>query len=152
MLSPLTAPGNYGPLAADAASTAGLLPDRQWSLQDRKSWLLVHPRQHLPGTVECVVGTPTELQQELTNSVCRTDPEIAKHFARVTFLADHRADLAKVTTPTLILQSDDDFLAPTCVGEYMHRMIRNSVLETVENIRHCPHLLTRQKYSGQIDG
>jgi sigma-B regulation protein RsbQ len=86
------------------------------------------------------VGNPTELQQELTNSFCRTDPEIAKHFARVTFLADHRADLAKVTTRTLILQSDDDFLAPKCVGEYMHRMIRNSVLETVENIGHCPHL------------
>ena len=34
-----------------------------------------------------------ELGEELTNSFCRTDPEIAKHFARVTFLSDNRADL-----------------------------------------------------------
>ncbi len=61
-----------------------------------------------------IMGSPDqpELGVELTNSFCRTDPEIAKHFARVTFLADHRADLARVTTPTLILQSSDDLLAP----------------------------------------
>ena len=37
-----------------------------------------------------------ELGEELTNSFCRTDPEIAKHFARATFLSDNRADLADV--------------------------------------------------------
>ena len=68
-----------------------------------------------------IMGSPDqpELGVELTNSFCRTDPEIAKHFARVTFLADHRADLKRVTTPTLILQSSDDLLAPLGVGEYM---------------------------------
>ena len=35
-----------------------------------------------------------ELGEELTNSFCRADPEIAAHFARVTFLSDNRADLA----------------------------------------------------------
>ncbi|KDR33519.1 alpha/beta fold hydrolase [Caballeronia grimmiae] len=89
-----------------------------------------------------IMGAPDqpELSAELVNSFCRTDPDIARHFARVTFLADHRSDLPKVTTPTLILQSTDDFLAPVSVGEYMHRMIPGSTLSTIDNIGHCPHL------------
>ena len=35
-----------------------------------------------------------ELGDELTDSFCRTDPAIAKRFARATFLSDNRADLA----------------------------------------------------------
>ena len=44
-----------------------------------------------------IMGNPDrpELGEELTNSFCRTDPEIAKEFARVTFLSDNRADLAR---------------------------------------------------------
>ncbi|MET0459408.1 MAG: alpha/beta hydrolase, partial [Ilumatobacteraceae bacterium] len=45
-----------------------------------------------------------ELGAELTSSFCRTDPEIARRFARVTFLSDNRADLARVAVPTLVLQ------------------------------------------------
>src|SRR5206468_900516 len=48
-----------------------------------------------------------ELGQELTNSFCRTDPEIAKHFARTTFMSDNRADLAKVKAKSLILQCSE---------------------------------------------
>ena len=40
-----------------------------------------------------------ELGQELTESFCRTDPEIARRFAEVTFLSDNRADLARVAHP-----------------------------------------------------
>ena len=89
-----------------------------------------------------IMGSPDqpELGVELTNSFCRTDPEIAKHFARVTFLADHRADLKRVTTPTLILQSSDDLLAPLGVGEYMLAQIPGSTLSVVDNVGHCPHL------------
>jgi sigma-B regulation protein RsbQ len=89
-----------------------------------------------------IMGSPDqpELGVELTNSFCRTDPNIAKHFAKVTFLADHRADLARVTTPTLILQSSDDLLAPLSVGEFMSREISGSTLSIVENVGHCPHL------------
>jgi sigma-B regulation protein RsbQ len=89
-----------------------------------------------------IMGAPDqpELAQELTNSFCRTDPEIAKHFARVTFLSDHRADLRKLQTPTLILQCSDDVIAPQAVGEYMHRMIPHSTLRVIENVGHCPHL------------
>ena len=43
-----------------------------------------------------IMGNPDrpELGEELVNSFCRTDPEIAKAFARVTFMSDNRSDLA----------------------------------------------------------
>ena len=46
-----------------------------------------------------------ELKQELEDSFCRTRPEIARHFARVTFLGDNREDLRHVTVPTLVVQT-----------------------------------------------
>jgi sigma-B regulation protein RsbQ len=89
-----------------------------------------------------IVGNPDrpELGEELTNSFCRTDPEIAGHFARVTFLSDNRQDLAAVTTPTLILQCSQDAIAPRAVGEYVHRQIRDSELVTLAATGHCPNL------------
>lgn len=53
-----------------------------------------------------IMGNPDrpELAAELTTSFCSTDREIARHFARVTFLSDNRADLPKLQTPSLILQ------------------------------------------------
>ncbi|CAH0351272.1 alpha/beta fold hydrolase [Aquabacterium sp. CECT 9606] len=89
-----------------------------------------------------IMGSPEqpELSVELTNSFCRTDPEIAKHFARVTFLSDHRAELSQVTTPSLILQCSDDIIAPQSVGQYMHRTMPRSTLRIIDNVGHCPHL------------
>jgi len=89
-----------------------------------------------------IMGAPgqPELGVELTNSFCRTDPEIAKHFARVTFLSDHRKDLPRLMTPTLILQCSDDIIAPTAVGDYMHRVMPRATLRVIQNVGHCPHL------------
>jgi sigma-B regulation protein RsbQ len=81
-----------------------------------------------------------ELGAELTNSFCRTDPDIAKEFASVTFNSDNRADLAKVTIPTLLLQCSEDVIAPTAVGEYMHRHMPNSRLVILKATGHCPNL------------
>lgn len=89
-----------------------------------------------------IMGAPEqpELRQELTNSFCATDPEIAKHFARVTFLSDNRADLPKLKTRSLIIQCSDDIIAPQSVGQYMHRVMPYSSLRVIENVGHCPHL------------
>ncbi|WP_144109420.1 alpha/beta fold hydrolase [Paraburkholderia sp. BCC1886] len=89
-----------------------------------------------------IMGAPQhpELGIELTNSLCRTDPEIARHFARVTFLSDSRSDLPHTRTPTLILQCSDDIIAPREVGEYLRRTIPGSTLQIIDNIGHCPHL------------
>ena len=89
-----------------------------------------------------IMGNPDrpELGTELTNSFCRTNPEIARHFASVTFLSDNRADLPKVRTPTLILQCSEDVIAPRVVGEYVHRQIAGSELVLMEATGHCPNL------------
>ncbi|WP_317987939.1 alpha/beta fold hydrolase [Hyalangium gracile] len=89
-----------------------------------------------------IMGNPDrpELGQELTNSFCRTNPEIAKHFARVTFLSDNRADLPKVKTPSLLLQCSEDLIAPEVVGEYLHRNLPGSQLHKLNATGHCPHL------------
>lgn len=81
-----------------------------------------------------------ELGAELTNSFCRTDPEIARQFARVTFLSDNRADLGSLGVPTLVLQCSSDVIAPICVGEYVHRAIPNSELVVLSATGHCPNL------------
>ncbi|MEA2302103.1 MAG: sigma-B regulation protein RsbQ [Solirubrobacteraceae bacterium] len=81
-----------------------------------------------------------ELGDELTNSFCRADPEIARHFAGVTFLSDNRADLTRVTTPSLILQCAEDAIAPEVVGEYVHRHLPDSRLQLLEATGHCPNL------------
>ena len=89
-----------------------------------------------------IMGHPDEpeLQEELTNSFCRTDPAIAKDFARVTFTSDNRADLGRVVTPALILQCSDDVIAPTSVGDYVHRHLRDSELVRMAATGHCPNL------------
>ena len=89
-----------------------------------------------------IMGNPDrpELGEELTNSFCRADPEIARHFAHVTFLSDNREDLAKVTTPSLVLQCSDDVIAPDAVGEYVHRNLRGSRFVRLEATGHCPNL------------
>ena len=89
-----------------------------------------------------IMGNPErpELAEELTNSFCRTDPDIAKRFARATFLSDNRADLAKVKVPTLNLQCSSDVIAPNAVGEYVHRQFGNSRLVVMQATGHCPNL------------
>jgi sigma-B regulation protein RsbQ len=89
-----------------------------------------------------IMGQPDrpELGEELTNSFCRTDPEIAKHFAHVTFTSDNRADLRRVETPALVLQCSDDVIAPTHVGEYVHAQLPNSELVYLRASGHCPNL------------
>lgn len=81
-----------------------------------------------------------ELGEELANSFCRTDPEIAKHFARVTFTSDNRADLAKVSARSLILQCSDDVIAPLNVGNFLHRTLPRSELVVMQATGHCPNL------------
>lgn len=81
-----------------------------------------------------------ELGEELTASFCRLDPEIARHFARVTFLSDNRRDLAEVTVPTLVVQTRDDVIAPTVVGRFVHEAIPGSRFVEIPVAGHVPHL------------
>ncbi len=101
-----------------------------------------------------IMGNPDrpELGEELTNSFCRTDPDIAKEFARVTFNSDNRADLAKVTIPTLILQCCDDVIAPLAIGDYVHKQIPNSKLIVLKATGHCPNLSAPEEVISAMRG
>ncbi|MDG9718037.1 alpha/beta hydrolase [Streptomyces sp. DH24] len=89
-----------------------------------------------------IMGNPDrpELGQELTNSFCATDPDIARVFARTTFLSDSRDDLQSVHVPTLVLECTEDAIAPREVGAYVHAAIASSRLVTLDATGHCPQL------------
>jgi sigma-B regulation protein RsbQ len=81
-----------------------------------------------------------ELGQELEASFCSTDPVIARNFAQATFFADNRADVRDVQVPSLILQCSEDIIAPTAVGEYLHREMPRSTFHQLRATGHCPHM------------
>jgi sigma-B regulation protein RsbQ len=89
-----------------------------------------------------IMGNPDrpELGEELTNSFCQNDPDIARHFAHTTFLSDNRADIEKLKTKTLILQCSEDIIAPLQVGEYVHLHIPDSKMVVLRATGHCPNL------------
>ena len=80
------------------------------------------------------------LGEELAASFCRTDPDIARRFARVTFLGDSRAELGPVDARTLILQCREDVIAPPAVGDYVQQAIPGSELVVLDATGHCPNL------------
>ena len=85
-------------------------------------------------------GERPELGDELTDSFCRTDPEIAAQFARVTFFSDNRADLRLVRTSALVLQCSGDAIAPDEVGKYVAAELPSGVFVRLEATGHCPNL------------
>src|ERR1700710_949644 len=94
-------------------------------------------------------GRP-DLTEELTNSFCRTDPDVARQFARVSFLSDNRADLAGVDVPTLVLQCSEDVIAPEVVGTYVHEHVPRSTLTHLEATGHCPNLSAPEETTSAI--
>jgi sigma-B regulation protein RsbQ len=80
------------------------------------------------------------LGEELTASFCRMDPEIARQFARVTFLSDCRDALPEVRIPTLVLQCREDVIAPVEVGQYVADAIPDARMVLLDATGHCPHL------------
>ncbi|GAA2299076.1 alpha/beta hydrolase [Streptomyces kunmingensis] len=89
-----------------------------------------------------IMGNPErpELGEELKNSFCATDPEMAHVFARTTFLSDTRDELKGVRVPTLILECTQDAIAPREVGAFVHEAVPDSTLVTLDATGHCPHL------------
>ncbi|MEV5758684.1 alpha/beta fold hydrolase [Streptomyces tendae] len=81
-----------------------------------------------------------ELGEELKNSFCATDPDMARVFARTTFMSDSRDDLKGVCVPTLVLECTQDVIAPREVGAFVHGAVRDSTLVTLDATGHCPQL------------
>jgi len=103
-------------------------------------------------TAPVIMGNPQrpELAAELTNSFCATDPEIARKFAHVCFLSDNRDDLARCPTPALVMQCTDDVIAPSFVGEYVHRHLPQSTFVAMNATGHCPNLSAPEETTAAI--
>jgi sigma-B regulation protein RsbQ len=99
-----------------------------------------------------IMGNPDrpELAAELTNSFCRTDPDVARQFARVSFLSDNRADLEQVRVPTLVLQCSQDVIAPEPAGHYVHEHVPGSVFTQLAATGHCPNLSAPEETTAAI--
>lgn len=101
-----------------------------------------------------IMGHPDrpELGEELKNSFCATDPDMARVFARTTFLSDTRGDLGRVKIPTLVLECVQDVIAPREVGAFVHQAIPGSTLVTLDTTGHCPHLSAPEATNEAIRG
>jgi sigma-B regulation protein RsbQ len=94
------------------------------------------------GQLAGMVGGPDspDAVSELETRFCKNDPLITRHFARVTFLADNRADVPLIATETLVVQSSEDNIAPTSVGDYMLAHLPNGQLTRIACRGHAPHM------------
>lgn len=103
-------------------------------------------------TAPMIMGTPERptLEERLTDGFCGADPEIARHFARVTFTSDNRRDLDLVRVPTLVLQCRHDAIAPIDVGRYVHAAIPGSIFEMLETTGHVPILSAPDEVSARV--
>lgn len=81
-----------------------------------------------------------DLGDTLRDSFCRTDPEIARHFASLTFWSDNRSDLSNVVTPALVLQCAEDVIAPVAAGRYVADQMPNATFVQLKATGHCPHV------------
>lgn len=116
---------------------------------------LMHSRLHEWTTkvAPLIMGAPGQpaLQDELASRFERNDPDIMRHFGRVTFTSDHRADMARCSIASLILQCSDDLLAPVEVGAWLHAHLADSELAVIPNIGHCPHMSVPGVSAGVMD-
>ncbi|ORI27139.1 alpha/beta fold hydrolase [Rhodococcus sp. 1168] len=101
-----------------------------------------------------IMGTPDrpELEAQLTDSFCRTDPAAARVFAMATFLSDNRADLERVTVPTLVVDCARDTLAPPEVGRFVQENVVGSILQTLDVSGHCPQVSAPELTAAAIAG
>jgi len=94
------------------------------------------------GYAPVAMGNPDrpELAQEFAASLGSLRPDIALSVARLIFQSDHRADLAKVHVPTVVVQSRNDVAVPQEVGRYLASHIAGAELELINAEGHFPHV------------
>jgi len=81
-----------------------------------------------------------EFADGLASSFCSTNPDIARKFARVTFLSDNRADLPKLKVPSLTIQCKEDFLTNDVIASYIQQVTPDNQVTLLNSTGHCPHL------------
>lgn len=127
-----------------------------FSQEDIHDFLEVMDENHLGWTARLsdLVAGPAHEQAaaEMHRAFCRSDPEILRHFARVTFLADNRDDLPRIRVPTLIVHCATDTIAPPAVAQYVHQQVPDSRLVTMDCTGHAPHMTVPEKVTATVRG
>lgn len=81
-----------------------------------------------------------DLTEEFKGILMANDQVIVRQFCKMTFNIDVRNELTKVVTPSLILQTKEDSIAPIEIGEYLHQELPNSQYILMDATGHNPHL------------
>lgn len=81
-----------------------------------------------------------ELATEFARSLAGIRPDIAVAVARLIFQSDHRAQLGRLKTPTLVIQTQRDIAVPVGVGEYIARQLPRGELALISAYGHLPHM------------
>lgn len=92
--------------------------------------------------VDLLLGplAPPGLAEELHQCLSATASPMAQQFARVTFLSDHRAAVPGLGLPTLVVQCQEDYIAPAEVGGYLVAHLPQARLVTLPAAGHCPQV------------
>ena len=123
----------------------------------------------LQQTYSAVLSSFTEWVEGFTPAAMNTPerPELARHFAEalrrippqraLTVLcsilqSDYRAEVAKVTVPTLLIHGREDVFVPDEVARYLQERIAGSRLVTVNARGHFPHLVVPEEVVAAIRG
>ncbi|MBU3995819.1 MAG: alpha/beta hydrolase [Actinobacteria bacterium] len=81
-----------------------------------------------------------EISERVREQFAATNPRIATHFARVTFLSDTRHRLGEIPVPCVVLQSRGDIIAPPHIGAYLRDHIPDCTLIELNASGHFVHL------------
>jgi pimeloyl-ACP methyl ester carboxylesterase len=83
--------------------------------------------------------------------VTRSDPKGAAAAQRgMAARRDYTEDLPKIDVPTLIIVGREDSIRPVADAEFMHRGIRNSRLEIIEDAAHMTNMERPERFNGAL--
>ncbi|MCC3270429.1 alpha/beta hydrolase [Arthrobacter gengyunqii] len=80
------------------------------------------------------------LSADLAERMCRLRPEYVRDFLQMSFAADVRPLLERVSAPALILQTLADPLTPEAASSYLHEHLPGSTLMPLDIRGNMPHL------------
>lgn len=94
---------------------------------------------------------PPHFTRKFAASLKAIPKEHALTVACAIFQSDHRADLAHVSLPTLLLQTREDPAVPMSAASYLHDHIAGSVLRVIDTCGHLPHVTAPLQIVQAID-
>lgn len=91
-----------------------------------------------------------ELARQFAQTLGRVPPERALTVLCSILQSDHRADVERITQPTLIVQSREDVFVPGAVARFLHERIRGSRLAEIDASGHFPQLSAPAEVIGAL--